>query len=204
MKIKVRSGEKDLPVEFRLGSARDFQILTKWKSKASRRNDPLVLDALEYRSLAGKRWRSYSKSRRTVSSLRALKSAIARDANCEAVFIVVAGARWHSPSEILGFCFCRRTWCHHIIIDFAAAHPNAIRRAGGEVRGVGSAMLYALVCMARTLDIRLIWGEATLNSVEFYKKALEQPGLTDHFFIQGETFERCLRAFQALEISRKT
>jgi hypothetical protein len=159
-----------------------------------------VQDALEYRSLAGKRWRSYSESRRTVSSLRSLKSAIGRQSDCEAVFILIAHARWHSPSPILGFCFCRRTWCHHIVLDFAAAHPNAIQLAGGQIGGVGSGMLYCLASLARDLDIPLIWGEATLNSVKFYQKLLNQPQLKDHFFIQGDAFDHCLRGYATVKL----
>src|SRR5687768_3144156 len=129
MKFRVRTNGKDLPVEFRFGSTRDFQALSDWKPKQEQHDDPLVLDALEYRNLASKRWRTYSESQRTVTSLRALKIAIRKDPQCEAVFILIAHARWHALSPILGFCFCRRTWCHHIILDFAAAHPNAIRLA---------------------------------------------------------------------------
>jgi hypothetical protein len=199
MKFKVRSAGQDLPVEFRFGSSGDFQTLARWRSKASQRNNPLVQDALEYRSLAGKRWRSYSQSRRTVSSLRSLQSIIERDDQCEAVFILMAYARWHSPSPILGFCFCRRTWCHHIIVDFAAAHPNAIQLAGGDVGGVGSGMLYCLASMAREIGVRLIWGEATLNSVKFYQRVLNEPSLTDHFFIAGEIFDRCLERYELVK-----
>jgi hypothetical protein len=200
MKFKVKTGGKNLSVEFRFGSARDFRTLANWKATPLQRSNPLVEDALEYRSLAGKRWRSYSESRRTVASLASLKNEIAKNSKCEAVFILVAHARWHSLSPILGFCFCRRTWCHHIIIDFAAAHPNAIKFAGGQVSGVGGAMLYGVVSLARQLDAKIVWGEATQNSVEFYRSVLRRPGLMDHFFIQGKLMDYCARQYETVKI----
>ena len=74
MKFRVRTKGKDLPVEFRFGSTRDFQTLSKWKPKQERHNDPFVLDALEYRNLANKRWRTYSESQRTATSVRSLRT----------------------------------------------------------------------------------------------------------------------------------
>ena len=71
----------------------------------------------------------------------------------EFVFILAARAKWHTSSDLLEFCFCRRTWCHHIVVDLAAVHPNAITSAGGKVRGVGTGMFYSLVKIADEFGI---------------------------------------------------
>lgn len=95
----------------------------------------------------------------------------------EVVFVMIARAKWHKPSPILGFCFCRRTWCHHIVLDFAAAHPNVIGPAGGEVQGVGAGRLYSLIQMANSIRVKTIWGQATENSAKFYMNLLSLPSV---------------------------
>ncbi|HEY3852871.1 MAG TPA: hypothetical protein VGO67_00595 [Verrucomicrobiae bacterium] len=196
MNFRVRVGEKDLPVEFIFAVERDLFYLEHWRSPQRIRNNPHVQDALEYRRLASKRWRTYQVTGRTAGSLQEIEQAINKDPNAEVVFVMLARALWHTPSPILGFCFCRRTWCHHVVLDFAAAHPNAIGPAGGEVRGVGAGMLYSLVQVADSLDVRTIWGEATGNSAKFYMKALSIRRVLDHFFIRGRTRRHCLQQFK--------
>jgi hypothetical protein len=97
-----------------------------------------------------------------------------------------------SPHKFWGFVFADALTVT-IILDFAAAHPHAIAPAGGFIRGVGTAMLYSLVRLARDLGVRAVWGEATENSSAFYEKALGLKSLSDHFFIEGEIFTHCLR-----------
>jgi hypothetical protein len=127
--------------------------------------------------------------------LETLRNTVQQDNECEVAFILIAYAPWHEPSSILGFCFCRRTWCNHLLLDFAAAHPNAITPAGGHIKGVGSAMIYSLVALARELGITTVWGEATQNSVGFYRHVLGLPNILDSFFIEDQVFENCLYEF---------
>jgi hypothetical protein len=127
--------------------------------------------------------------------LETLRNTVQQDNECEVAFILIAYAPWHEPSSILGFCFCRRTWCNHLLLDFAAAHPDAITPAGGFINGVGSAMLYSLVALADQLGIKKVWGEATRNSVGFYRYVLKQDDILDSFFIEGNEFEKCLSRY---------
>jgi hypothetical protein len=186
-------------VEFAFASDRDLETLRHWRTKKTLKTNAHLQDSIEYCRLASKRWRTYSKSKRTVTTFEELRETIVAKPEDEVVFIMVARAEWHRPSQILGFCFCRRSWCHHLILDFAAAHPNAILLGGGEIRGVGSSMLYSLVNLARQLGIDLVWGEATSNSAAFYRKVLRTPEIADHFFIKGETYHHCLRQFDAMD-----
>jgi len=62
-------------------------------------------------------------------------------------------------------------------------------------------MLYSLVSVADQLGVGLVWGEATLNSVGFYRYVLEVPHLTDHFFIEGPLFKQCLREYERIAIA---
>jgi hypothetical protein len=204
MQFNVSTPRGKLSVEFKFATAADLRTLQNWRSKASLRASPHVQDAIEYSRLAGKRWRTYSKSKRAVTGLNQMRTAIQTNPRAEIAFVLVAHAQWHSPSKILGFCFCRRTWVNHIVLDFAAAHPNAIRAAEGEVRGVGAAMIYSLTNLAQEIGVSLIWGEATENSAEFYRNILKNPAISDHFFISGPTFQRCLARFEAVKITEVT
>ena len=195
MNFRVRSGSDDLPVKFEFATQKDLMRLSRWRSPKNLRDNAHIQDAIEYCRLAGKRWRSYRAARRTASSLRDVGRAIKENPRIEIVFVMVARASWHEPSPILGFCFCRRTWCHHLVVDFAAAHPNAIGLANGKVHGVGTGMLYSLAKIAADLGIKTIWGEATENSAKFYMKALGLSNVTDHFFIRGRTRVHCLQKF---------
>lgn len=75
-------------------------------------------------------------------------------------------------------------------------HPKVLAGTGGRVRGVGTGILYSLVRLADELGIGTIWGEATRNSAPFYKRVLALPQVTDHFFIQGESMERCRQQYR--------
>jgi len=196
MNFRVRVGSDDLPVEFVFAAPDDLVQLSRWRSPNNLRDNPHVRDALEYCRLANKRWKSYRAIGRTAASSDEIGRTIKKDSDAEVVFVMLARAVWHKPSPILGFCFCRRTWCHHILLDFAAAHPNAIGPAGGEVQGVGAGMLYSLVQMANGIGVKTVWGEATKNSARFYVKTLAVRNVADHFFIRGRTRQHCLQQFK--------
>jgi hypothetical protein len=194
--FRVRAGKTVLPVEFGLAGQNDLKRLGHWRAAKRVSDNPHIRDTLEFCRLAGKRWKTYRAANRTVTTFDELRRA--RGSRNEVVFVMLARAAWHKPSPILGFCFCRRTWCHHVVLDFAAAHPNAIAPAGGAVHGVGSGMLYSLVHLANGMGVKTVWGEATENSATFYEKTLEIQNVTDHFFINGDTFQHCLREFEVI------
>jgi len=84
----------------------------------------------------------------------------------------------------IGLAYCRRTWCHHLALDFLALHPRALEQAR-RVRGVGSGMLFGLVGLAKALDVPQIWGEATVNSAPFYENLLAVRPVQDLFIIEA-------------------
>jgi hypothetical protein len=190
MRFHVRAKSKLREVEFEFATNADIRKLGFW-SQYGGLQAPRVADALEYARFAAKRWRSYRKEGRTVASADELGQALRHRPHGEFVFVLVTRADWHTPSPVLGFCFCRRTWCHNLVVDLAAVHPGALVE-GGEVRGVGTGMFYSLVKLADDLGIQTVWGEATENSALFYEKLLNVQ-VTDHFFITGGVFQHCLR-----------
>jgi len=176
----------------------DIRGLLRWRTVGAAQHDPHVRDAMEFRKLATKRWRYYQKGNEAATDLSELKRAIRRDPFAEIGFLLVAKASWHPETPVLGCCFCRRSWCDHLIVDFLAVHPKVLMGVGGRVRGVGTGIIYSLVLLADELGIRTVWGEATRNSAPFYAKVLSLPVVTDHFFVQGKTLEHCRREYQRM------
>ena len=77
----------------------------------------------------------------------------------------------------------RRTWCHHLIVDFLFVHP---RIAGQEepVRGVGLGILQGICFIAQLLKCKRVWGEATRDSAPFYEKQLGRK-VADSFYFSA-------------------
>jgi N-acetylglutamate synthase-like GNAT family acetyltransferase len=173
------------------GAPMDIRQLLHWRTGAAMRGDPQVRDAMEFRKLATKRWRYYLKGNEAATDLRALKRAIRTNPAAEVGFLLIAKASWHSAIPVMACCFCRRSWCHQLIVDFLAVHPKVLAGANGRVRGVGTRMIYSLVGLADALGIATIWGEATKSSAAFYQKVLNLPKVSDHFFVRDETMEHC-------------
>src|SRR5204863_3239267 len=120
-----------------------------------------IADALEYARLATKRWRHYRRAAATVASLAELRESICRNPRTEAAMILVGSATWHSRTPILGFAYARRTWCHHVVIDFLSAHPRVLDGRPERIRGVGSGLLKQVVALAEAIQSPCVWGEAT-------------------------------------------
>jgi hypothetical protein len=138
--------------EIRFGNDRNVRSLTRWRFQSEPGANEAIPDALEYARLASKRWRHYRRTGATVTSLSELRDSIRRDPKSELAMIFVARATWRSPTPILGFAYFRRSWCHHLIVDFLSAHPRVIDGKPERIRGVGTGILYQLVALAETMD----------------------------------------------------
>jgi hypothetical protein len=185
-------------VNLAFGKPADIPGLMRWRVPAFADEHAPIRDAIEFRKLATKRWRYYRKGNEAASSLKDLRGRIQANCFAEVGFLLVAKAAWHPSAPILGCCFCRRSWCHHLIIDFLAVHPKVLAQVGGRVRGVGTGIMYSLVRLADDLGVGTIWGEATQGSAQFYEKVLGLRRVTDHFFVQGPTLEHCRRHYKQI------
>jgi hypothetical protein len=193
MQFRVMTDDGPRRVKFVFGKSADLAKVSRWRAPAMADIDARVRDALEFRKLAGKRWRYYFRGNEAATSIGQLKDMIRREPSREAGFILIARAPWSRATPVLGCAFCRRSWCHHLIVDFVVVHPRIVASVGSVIRGVGAGMIYGIVNLADDLGVRVVWGEATVNSARFYEKVLQLTGVTDHFFIEGETFAHCLR-----------
>ncbi len=180
-------------VQLRFGDENDLAELRRWRSPAKLRANPHVRDALEYARLASKRWAYYYRNGETATSLEELRLAIQTRPRAEIAFMLMARASWQPDPMLLGLAYCRRSWCHRLIVDFVAVHPHIVGRFRQRIRGIGTGLFHGLIQIADDLDIRVIWGEATANSASFYEKILGAESVFDQFQIQGETMDHCRR-----------
>ncbi len=143
-----------------------------------------VREAVEFTRLAAKRWRYYSRADEAVESFDELRQKIKHAPKSEIAFIMVATVRQGRRDLPVGLAYCRRTWCHHLALDFLALHPRTLEQPR-RASGVGSGMVFGLVCLAKILDIPRIWGEATVNSAAFYENLLAVRPVQDLFVIEN-------------------
>lgn len=180
-------------------SETDLCQLKTWRNLELRSDSPHARDAIEFSKLAAKWWRYYDRQGASAQSLKELKHKTTREPTREFAFLVLARADWLVDASVLGLCCCRRTWCNHIVLEFAAVHPMVLDDAARNIRGIGTGMLHSLICIADEIGAKTVWGEATENSAPFYEKVLAIPRVGDHFFITGATMERCRKQFEVLK-----
>ena len=172
------------PVELHLASEADVRSVRTWRKMKS-------YDAGEFAALAAKRWFYYSREGATVASREKLTAAIRRNERAELAFLLVATASWTKRYRFLAVAYCRRTWCHHLALDFLAVRPN-VSIGNKPIRGIGSGILGTLTELADSLKMETIWGEATATSAPFYEKVLQTGTVKDLFVIQRDTMQRIL------------
>lgn len=143
-----------------------------------------VREAVEFTRLAAKRWRYYSRADEAVESFEELRREIKHASKSEIAFIMVATIRQGRRDLPVGLAYCRRTWCHHLALDFLALHPRVLTQPR-QIDGLGSGIVFSLVQLANALRIPRIWGEATVNSAPFYEKLLEVSPVQDLFVIEA-------------------
>lgn len=196
VRFQVLVQDRPRPVQLVFGGARDLHLISHWRVPAAVRGQPAVHDTIEFARLASKRHRHYLRSIPTASSMSEFEAIIAESAQAEVALLLLVRASWFGRSPILGLAQCRRTYCHHLVLEFLSVHPAVVGRLEPRVSGVGTGLLYGLAELAGRLGLKLIWGEATSYSAPFYSHVLATPGIEDHFFIRGETLERCRREFR--------
>jgi len=103
-------------------------------------------DAGEFAALAAKRWFYYTREGATVASLNDLRTAIRRNERAEIAFLLVASAEWSTRYKFLALAYCRRTWCHHLVLDFLAVRPGA-SFANQAIYGIGAGILFGLTTL---------------------------------------------------------
>ena len=171
------------PVELTFASEAEVRRVRAWRKMTP------ATDAGEFAALAAKRWFYYTREGATAASLDELRAAIARNKRSELAFLMVASADWAKRYKFLALAYCRRTWCHHLVLDFLAVRPG-VSFAKQPISGIGAGILFSLTNLAAALNVDTIWGEATASSAPFYEKVLQIRPVKDLFIIHRETMER--------------
>jgi hypothetical protein len=178
------------PVEFTFASEAEVRRVRAWRKMTP------ATDAGEFAALAAKRWFYYTREGATVASLDEMRAAIRRNERAELAFLMVASAEWSKRYKFLALAYCRRTWCHHLILDFLAVRPGA-SFANQPIRGLGTGMIFGLSTLADTLGMGRIWGEATASSAPFYEKVLRIRSVQDSFIIRQQKMRRVREGYSA-------
>lgn len=174
------------PVELTFASEAEVRRVRAWRKMTP------ATDAGEFAALAAKRWFYYTREGATVASLDELRAAIKRNERAELAFLVVASAGWTKRHKFLALAYCRRTWCHHLVLDFLAVRPG-VSFGDNPIRGLGTGIISSLTGLANSLGMATIWGEATASSAPFYEKVLKTKPIKDLFIIRRKTMQRILR-----------
>lgn len=179
--IKVASATETATLRF----ANRHELLRYHRSLAPfAHSSTTIREAVEFTRLAAKRWRYYSRTDEAAESFAGLQRKIRREPKCEVAFIMVATMRHGRRDLPIGLAYCRRTWCHHLALDFLASHPRMLT-ALPPAEGLGSGIIFCLVQLANALNIPRIWGEATANSAGFYERLLAVSPVQDLFVIES-------------------
>jgi hypothetical protein len=171
------------PANLRFATTVELRRYHQGLSNFAKASSRAVREAVEFTRLAAKRWRYYSRLDEAAESFAGLCRNVRAEPTCEIAFIMVATIRQGRGNLAVGLAYCRRTWCHHLALDFLALHPRALNPAW-PVSGIGSGIIFGLVQLAGALNIRRIWGEATVNSAPFYEKLLAVSPVQDVFMIE--------------------
>lgn len=181
--------------EISFATEREVKRLAYWRIPQALPDDAVVVrkiyDAVEFARLACNRWRYYHRSGATVKSLEHLTETIEQNQKSETAMVLIARPAWASRTKTLGIAYLRRTWCHHLYLEFFTAHPQVLTKRYEKIGAVGDAMLHQIVALAEQLDIRCVWGEATELSYDWYQHHLAIKEVRDHFFIEDAVMEHC-------------
>lgn len=167
------------PVELTFATESEVRRVRAWRKMTP------ATDAGEFAALAAKRWFYYTREGATASSLGKLRAAIRRNKRAEMAFLLVASAEWAKRHKFLALAYCRRTWCHHLVLDFLAVRPG-LTFANQPISGMGAGILFSLSDLADALGMEMIWGETTASSARFYEKVLEMRPVNDLFIIRRD------------------
>ena len=191
----VEAADEFRPVELTFASEAEVRRVRAWRKMTP------ATDAGEFAALAAKRWFYYTREGATVASLDEMRAAIRRNERAELAFLLVASAEWAKRYKFLAVAYCRRTWCHHLVLDFLAVRPG-LTFANQPISGMGAGVLVSLAQLADEFGMEMIWGEATASSARFYEKVLKTRPVKDLFIIRRDMMRDIARRYFARQERR--
>jgi hypothetical protein len=132
------------------------------------------------------RWDEARARQRAASSIEEIQEFIQNNPHAEVAVMILAKAPWVRKKQLntlVGLCTLRRTWANNIFIDFLSAHPRLTHNPRSPIRGVGTALMYAIATVGAAIGAKAIWGEATQNSAPFYAKLFGRLDMKDLLYL---------------------
>lgn len=173
----------------------DLQFVDRWRETLGTTPTPLQKETVDLANLARDRFIADSMVGQPYVALPGeIRDHIARAPACEVAGFVLLKCDWFPPSNVLGFCHFRRTWCNNLALDYLGKHPltfGGAQQSQGEIGGIGVALLCFLSRIGVDLSCDQIWGEATETSSPFYKRLFKLESVRDLFLIPEDKFSGC-------------
>lgn len=192
------------PVKFVFATPRDSKGTQSWKEAVRKRRNPILLDAVELSTMAFRRWREARSKGYVASSVQEIKDFVQNNPHAEVAMLVLAKGPWLKKRNLLGLCYFRRTWSNNIYLDVLTSHPLLARNLTSPVRGVGTALLYFVCCVAAEIGAKAIWGEATQNSACFYRKVFGRNDIDDRIYLDEAAYKEFKKRIEAKLATQET
>ena len=173
----------------------DWRFVKRWKLDCPAAENSAARDALEYATLAGKRWRFLREQQLTVSGWQDLIGHLQREPAAELGLAIAVTTFVAGQTSVLGVAFARRTWANNLILEFLATSPQAM----SGLKGTGFALMHSLAVIGHWLSCGELWGECTGASRGFYMKLMRMSrsprpdDITDRFQFKSAALRRLAR-----------
>jgi hypothetical protein len=167
----------------------DLGFLREWKRSLGRDTHPKRVDAVNFASLACKRYQAHAPLENYAGRPEDLRDYVRDNPNSEVASLVLMRCGGFPESKVIGLAHFRRSWCNNLILDYLSSHRWIAEPPPGyniEVNGVGLGLMYLVCATAIENKCEAVWGEATQNSCEFYQKVFKVDSVRDLLYIPKE------------------
>ena len=200
MEIPVKLNEEKKLAKVVYATNANFAFLDKWRADLGDSQNPRRRDSVDFAELASYRYKAHCKNQPYATSTEEVRDYITDDPNREVAGLVFLKCDWFPDCDVIALSHFRRTWSNRIVLDYLCAHPfvaKADEDYAHKVRGAGLGLLYFIAQVAKAYDCDLIWGEATQNSCDFYKKNFRLDSVRDLIYVPREKYEAYCDTFTA-------
>jgi hypothetical protein len=164
----------------------EFEFLDDWERSLGKDTHPVRIDAVNFATLACKRFQSHASVENYAASPEDLPIYVKDNPNVEVAFLAAMVCKWFSESDVIGIAHFRRSWTNNLILDYLVSHPWIASPPPDfpvKVNGVGLGLMYHISKIAVENQCGAVWGEATQNSCDFYKGVFKLDSVQDLLYI---------------------
>jgi hypothetical protein len=158
----------DIDVRFEIADdPADVQVLANWSNPPNcpKCPSPSQNDSAEYAKLALANWTTYVTFNRCAYSKQDLLNRCLVNPHDDFRILVAARSAAHAD-KILGFALLRRSFAKSLQLEYLGVSPFML----GRIKGLGTALFYKSLVMARHLGTEVYYFEETVLSAPFYDR----------------------------------